>query len=513
VCAPHGIAASRRWVGWLIAVWFGLFVVGAAPAHADVLSAPHHDGAVTLVGGSSVQATLTTDDLHDALSPVKPLSFGALAPAAETIIVSDATRYQTIIGFGAAVTDSSAWLLGEELAPPRRSAAMRSLFGPTGIRLNYIRIPMGASDFTHDGQPYSYDDLPAGQTDPTLSRFTIAHDQAYILPTLRQMMRLDPSIKTLAMPWSPPAWMKSNDAADNVGEQGVLPVDQFQSYANYFVRFIEAYKAAGVPISAITPGNEPRMAARYPSFVYGGDNSDVRFITQYLDPTVRAAGINVPVYGMDDPGMTSSVTLLHETSRRDLAGIAWHCYAGLGQMSVVHSADPSAQVIMDECSPGIVDYPTAEIAISSLRNWASAVDLWNLALDPHGGPKQAAPGCSACSGLLTINEQTHTSRPNLNYYQFGQVSKFVQRGAVRIASTRAVSDYDVDLTPNIVAAEGHAYGVTPGLDNVAVRNPDGSTVLVAYNNSSRRIHFQVAWHGRGFTATLAARATETFTWR
>jgi glucosylceramidase len=158
---------------------------------------------------------------------------------------------------------------------------------------------------------------------------------------------------------------------------------------------------------------------------------------------------------------------------------------------------------MDECSPGIVSYPTAETVIASARNYAQAVELWNLALDPSGGPKQFALGCIACSGLVTVQESTGSATLNLNYYQLGQVSKFVQRGAVRIASDRWVSDFsNADKT----------YGVTPGLDNVAFLNPDGSKVLVAYDNATQPVRFQVAWNGEGFVYTLDPGATVTFIW-
>jgi glucosylceramidase len=230
------------------------------------------------------------------------------------------------------------------------------------------------------------------------------------------------------------------------------------------------------------------------------------FITGQLIPTLRAAGLPTRVYDLDASGFTSETQYLtaHPSYRAAIAGSAVHCYAGLEQMSQLHGANPGGSLIESECSPGIVTYPTPEIAIASLRNWSQAVELWNLALDPHDGPKQHAPGCNRCSGLVTINQRTHHAALNANYYQLGQISKFVRRGAVRIASDRWVSDYAPDTTTN--------YGVTPGLDNVALRNPDGTKVLIAYNNSPHPIRFQVAWRGRAFTYTLVARGTVTFTW-
>jgi glucosylceramidase len=206
------------------------------------------------------------------------------------------------------------------------------------------------------------------------------------------------------------------------------------------------------------------------------------------------------VYDLDGSGFSWEPQYL----RAAIAGSAVYCYAGLEQMSALHGANPGASLIESECSPGIVNYPTREIAIASLRNWSQAVELWNLAFDPHGGRKQHAPGCAHCSGLVTINERTHRAALNANYYQLGQVSKFVRRGAVRIASDRWVTEYASNTTIN--------YGVAPGLDNVALRNPDGTKVLIAYNNSTHPNRFQVAWRGRAFTYTLGARGTVTFTW-
>jgi glucosylceramidase len=378
---------------------------------------------------------------------------------------------------------------------------MGALFGPEGIGLDYVRVPIGASDFTATGIPYTYDDVPAGDTDPSLEHFSIAHDEPYVLPSLRTMLALNPSVEILASPWTAPAWMKANDALDDLGAAGMLLPQSFAAFAGYLVAFIRAYADAGVPIAAITPENEADNPVLYPSM----DLDEAGFITRNLVPALRAAGLGTEVYGLDGSSSLYFAGMLSDPAvRADIAGIAWHCYSGLEQMSQMQATDSAATMIMSECSPGVAAYPTAETAIVSLRNYAGAVDLWNLALDPSGGPKQSAPGCTPCSGLVTVNEQSGTASLNLNYYQLGNLSEFVHRGAVRIASDRWVSDFaNLDGT----------YGVTQGLDNVAVENPDGSKVLVAYDNSGRPIHFQVAWRGRAFSYTLAPRATATFVWR
>ena len=444
---------------------------------------------------------ITSADLHEALSPMPPVSFAAVNPTVPMIAVSDGTRYQQITGFGAAMTDTSAWLLYDELSIVARGEAMSALFGPDGIGLNYVRVPIGASDFTATVIPYTYDDMPAGDADPSLEHFSIAHDDAYVLPSLRMMLELNPSVEILASPWSAPAWMKANDALDDVGYAGVLLPRSFKAYAGYLVAFIRAYADAGVPIAAITPENEAHTPTLYP----GMDLDEAGFIDEDLVPALRTASLSTEVYGLDGSGFLYSQGMLSDpTVRDDIAGIAWHCYAGLEQMSQMQAIDPTASIIMSECSPGVVAYPTAETVIASLRNYAQAVDLWNLALDPSGGPKQPAPGCTPCSGLVTVDGQPGTASLNLNYYQLGNVSKFVHRGAVRIASGRWVSDFS---NPD------GSYGVTPGLDNVALENPDGSKVLVAYDNSSQPIEFQVGWRGQAFTYTLAPGDTATFVWR
>jgi glucosylceramidase len=174
-------------------------------------------------------------------------------------------------------------------------------------------------------------------------------------------------------------------------------------------------------------------------------------------------------------------------------------------MSALHAIDPRVDQVVSECAPGIVPYPPPEILISALRNWASAVSLWNLALDPAGGPVEAPnSACTGCTPLVTISEQTRRATPGLDYYQLGQFSKFIQPGAVRVAATRLVKDF---RNPS------GGYGVTPGLDDVAFLNPDGTRVLVVYDDAGARARFVVRWRRKMFGYALAPGTTATFTWR
>jgi glucosylceramidase len=421
------------------------------------------------------------------------------------VTVDDRRRYQRFTGVGAAMTDSSAWLIYDELSPGARSTLMNNLFGPSGIHLNFVRAPMGGSDFTADGLPYSYDDLPPGQVDPTLAHFSIAHDLAYVVPALRQMLSLNRHVEVLAEPWSPPAWMKTNGAFNNTHGTGWLRSIDRGPLAQYIVKFIQAYAGVGIPIDAITPQNEPGAPSDFPGLNLSAAG-EVQFITHYLEPALRAAHLNTKIYGLDRGALLYyAKSLALGSARDDLAGIAWHCYGGPSFMNVLHAIAPTMDQIVSECSPGIIPYTPAEALISSLRNWASAAALWNLALDPAGGPvQQPNVGCPGCTGVVTISEQTHAVSYGLNSSQLGQISKFVAPGAVRIASNALASDF---RTP------AGAYGVTPGLDDVAFRNPDGSTVLVTYNNSGSWIRFAVTSSGRWFEAGIPPGAMTTFGWR
>jgi glucosylceramidase len=473
----------------------------AAAGHGPALDKPKPAKTAAAINAGVVQ---TTADLSNALTVKSDRAFQKrAAPGSVVTTVNANVRYQHITGFGAAMTDSSAWLLQDELTPAARQATMTALFSPQGIHLNSVRIPMGASDFTVTGVPYTYDDMPAGQTDPTMANFSVAHDEAYIVPALQEMLAVNPGIVTLANPWTAPAWMKANQADDNMKLAGVVAPADYPALAQYFVKFIQAYQAHGVPIDDITMMNEPHTLSPWPGTAFMVADQ-IPFLGQNLAPALAAAGLKPKIYGLDDTELADAQVMLQSPVAGDITGSAFHCYQGMGSMNALHAQFPAKDIIVNECSPGIIPYSTGEVAIDATRNWASSVQLWNLALDPDGGPVQPPNyGCGGCTGIVTVNEQTHTTSYGLNYYQLGQVSKYVQPGAVRINSNRAVSDY----------AGPTGYGVTPGLDNVAFVNPDGSKVLVATNNSPAAIKLSVDWHRQYLNWTLASRAMVTFTWR
>jgi glucosylceramidase len=417
---------------------------------------------------------------------------------------------QRYIGVGGAMTDSSAELIEDELAPRARRRLMSLLFSraPRAIDMRFLRVPIGASDFTATGIPYTYDDLPPGEADPGLDHFTIAHDRAYVLPALRAATARDRHLYVEAVPWSAPAWMKANGRLDNLGGSGALLGRDYRPFARYLVRFLDAYGHAGIHVDALAPANEPVARTSYPGMDLPSPR-EARFAQRDLGPALRRAHVHPTVFGWDLSWgrLPRANPLVRGIRSGSLSGIAWHCYFGEpGDMTALHAAAPRALQIVDECATGAGDpWTTSELEIASFRNWAGAVALWNLALDPAGGPVQPPNlGCGGCTGVVTVDPVTHRFTLSRDYYELGQVSRFVRAGAHRLRSTHFVSYRDTD---------GRVPAVTAGLDDVAFRNPGGGIVLIAYDNSPRPIRFAIRWRGRYARYTIPARATATLRWR
>ena len=476
------------------------------------------DALITATAQPPVTVVQTDPGLGQELTAQPGLVTSTVEPQGVPLIdVDERVRYQQFAGLGAAMTDSSAWLISQ-LSPSGRLALTQALFGSPGlpnalgvpaIHLNFLRVGIGASGAMTVGAPYSYDDMDTGKTDPTLAHFSIAHDVPYIIPALQQALSVDPGLEILANPWSPPAWMKGNDSLDNPSAQGTLLSSDYGPLAEYFVKFIEAYGNYGVPIDALTPQNEPSsgtVATNYPGLTLP-EPAEAQFIDRYLEPALRSAGLNTQIYGSDLSWDSSDYAdaLASGPAAADLSGIAWHCYFGSpSAMSDLHQTTPGLDQIVSECSPEIRPFATPEFLISSLRNWASMVSVWSLALDADGEPVQPRNDCPGCLGPVTIDEQTQEVSFRPEYYQLGQISAFVQPGAWRIDS------------PNFVAYGVNSASIetiTASLDDVAFQNPDGSKVLVAYNNSGVPIAFGMASDGSYFVYTLPAHAMTTFVWR
>ena len=459
-------------------------------------------------GVSGPVSVVQTDPAAGQGLAVQPsVQFSTTPPATGVtdVAINDAQRDQQVTGFGAAMTDSSAWLLERELPPATTATLMRAMFSPTVLHLMLMRVPIGATDF-NVGAPYTYDDVPPGQQDLKLKHFSIAHDRAYILPALRQARALDGQLRFLATPWTAPAWMKGNRSLSNVRDRGTLRAVAYGPWAAYIVKFLQAYAKAGVPINEFVPENEPGNPTPYPGMNFN-PTAESNWITQWLVPALARAHLHPQLYG-SELGWNSrwyAQQLLGTPSIHDLAGMSWHCYYGTPNvMSMVHDSAPTLGTIVSECSPGISAIPIPEVLISSLRNWATSVALWNIALDPTLGPvERPNKGCPGCYGLFDIDEHTQTATPLSDFFQLGQASEFVEPGAYVVSANNFVAYNYLRPGVNFISA---------GLDDVAFLNPDGSRVLIAYNNSTAAIPFSVSWRGQYFEYSIPPGAMTTFYW-
>jgi glucosylceramidase len=446
--------------------------------------------------GPAVELWLSTQDrrLRLARQPDIPIE-AAPADAPADIVVDTGRAFQGIVGFGAALTDSSAWLIRHRLDVPQRIAFLREMFGPPpGLNLNLLRLTIGASDFSLE--PYTLDDLPAGQTDPGLAHFNLAADLEDVIPALREALAINPQLRLIATPWSAPAWMKSNGSL--IG--GTLLPQYEATYAQYLVKYVDAMRDQGIPIWALTVQNEPAfLPLTYPGMALPAD-ARARVIGQYLGPALANRRSRPLIFGWDhnwdDPAQPLGL-LADPGTRRYIDGIAWHCYQGdPGAQSRVHRAWPRKDAYVTECSGG--DWESAkhgellwfarDLLLGSLRNWARGVVYWNLALDEDHGPHHG--GCDNCKGMVTIDSRSGTVSRNDEYYAFAHYSRFVLPGAVRVWST--------------------ATG--PDIHNVAFRNADGSLVLVVTNGANEARAVSVAQDKARFRYTMPPESVATFTW-
>lgn len=443
-----------------------------------------------------VRAYLTTADQQHLLAPseVQPA-----AKAGAVIRIDPRRQHQRIAGFGAALTEGSAWLIRHGLKDAARDALMRELFTREGdgLGFEFTRLTIGASDFSR--RHYSLDDMPPGQTDPELRHFSLDPEREDVLPAVKQALALNPKLQVMASPWSAPGWMKTNDSL----VQGQLKPEFYGAFANYLVRYVEGMRAEGVPIFALTLQNEPHFEpGDYPGMRLP-PRARAEVVGQHLGPLLKSRGLKTQIlewdHNWDEPWSPLSM-LSDATARRYISGVAWHCYAGdVSAQSEVARHFPQLDVWLTECSGGewkphwaeTLPWITRNLIIGSTRHGARGVLMWNLALDPAHGPHNG--GCTDCRGVVTIDPQSGRVTRNMEYYAFGHASRFVRQGARRVDS------------------EG-GDGKQTGLDHVAFTNPDGSTVLIVCNSAAEARRFTVQAPGRRFAYELPASGVATFVW-
>ncbi|MDO9274884.1 MAG: glycoside hydrolase family 30 beta sandwich domain-containing protein [Lutibacter sp.] len=408
------------------------------------------------------------------------------------IEVNESQTFQTVDGFGFSLTGGSAQVINS-LNADKKQVLLQELFGANenAISINYLRISIGASDL--DASVFSYNDLPAGQTDINLTQFSLAPDKINLIPLLKEILAINPTIKIMGSPWSPPVWMKDNNSS--VG--GSLQPKYYGVYAQYFVKYIQKMKAEGITIDAITIQNEPLHPGNNPSLLMLAPQQ-ADFIKNHLGPAFQAANINTKIiiydHNCDKPDYPISV-LNDPAAKQYIAGSAFHLYAGdIGALSTVRNAHPDKDLYFTEqYTPstgnfgGDLKWHLKNVVIGSMRNYSKTALEWNLANDASFGPHTPG-GCTTCKGAITINSSANYGQ-NVGYYIIAHASKFVPSGSVRIGSN-----------------------ITGNLQNVAFKTPAGKKVLIVVNDGDTAAPFNIKYNEKWISTSLAGGSVGTYVW-
>lgn len=408
-----------------------------------------------------------------------------------TIGVNPGASMQFIDGFGFALTGGSALHI-HNMSAAERNKLLVELFDHTenNIGTSYLRVSIGASDL--DEYVFSYNDLEPGQTDVNMDHFTLDEDRRYVIPVLKEILQINPDIKILGSPWSPPVWMKTNGSS--IG--GSLKTEYYSAYAKYFVKYIQEMSAEGITIDAITVQNEPLHPGNNPSLLMYAIDQAI-FIKNYLGPAFQNAGIQtkIIIYDHNADRTDYPISIMDDPEAKQyIDGSAFHLYGGsIEDLSLVHNAHPDRNLYFTEQwvgAPGNLaedlKWHVRELIIGATRNWCKNVIEWNLASDDNQDPHTPG-GCDRCLGAVTIsgNEVTRNSA----YYIIAHASKFVRPGSQRVYSSTS-SD----------------------LPSVAFRTPDNRYVIIVLNNSSSELSFNIEIRNKSIHSKLAAGTVGTYVW-
>lgn len=467
-------------------LWLAALFAFGAKAAASASDAAH----------AQVAVWLTTSGYAKAMTPVAGADFNAGKALPVHIEIDPNQRYQRMIGFGASLTDASAWLIQNRMNPRQREALLQELFGrDPGIGLSFMRLTIGASDFSLSH--YSLDDPPDAAADPQLLHFGIQPNLGEVVPVARAALAVNPRLKVMASPWSAPGWMKDSGSLI----KGKLRPQFYDAFARYLVKYVDAYAAQGIPIFALTVQNEPDFEpGDYPGMRLNAPER-ARFIGGHLGPLLARRASAPLIFDWDhnwDKPQEPLDVLSDPVAGKYVSAVAWHCYGGdVSAQSTVRAVFPDKDVYMTECSGGDweplisggLTLQARRLIIQSTRHWARGVLFWNLALDQNGGPH--AGGCDTCRGVVTIDSSSGQVTRTDEYYALAHASRFVEPGAQRIASNETGKD----------------------IDNVAFRNQDGTLVLIVTNSAKAERRFSVSQGGKSFRYRLPAKSLATFVWK
>ena len=424
--------------------------------------------------------------------------------AADAIVIEPSNVKQDILGFGGALTDAACYVLSQMPQEPR-SALLRELFSTEEMALNVCRTTIGASDYSLS--PYTYDESTS--PDPELKKFSIDHDKAYILPTLREARAINPDLFLFSSPWSPPGWMKSSNTIFG----GAMRFRYLGAYAEYFRRFLVGYRTEGIEINAVTVQNETdsEQEGQMPQCQWG-QQYEVEFVKTYLGPALRKAGLNTKIWVLDhnyDLWGRALDELSDTQANEFIDGVAWHPYMGeVSSMSLVHNLFPNKHAYYTEGGPDLAepDYLNewtkwGEIFNGVLNNWARSITSWNLALDENGKPNI---GPFHCGGVVTVENGTHSVIRSGQYWALAHYSKHIRRGA------RVVATHSIEPPPHDSSLFSDLKSST-ALTHCGFLNPDGSRVLVLANRGAER-RAQIVLASQQLELELPAQSLFTLVW-
>lgn len=446
--------------------------------------------------GKPIQTWLTSPTQHIFFrKQVTPVYFKSRDSARQTVIdIDDTERYQSIDGFGFSLTGGSALNL-MKMKKEERQALLQELFGTekNHIGTSYLRISIGASDL--DEKVFSYNDLREGEKDPELKRFDLGYDKKYLLPVLKEILQINPYIKIMGSPWSPPVWMKNNN--DTRG--GNLLKSAYPVYARYFVKYIEAMRKEGVRIDAVTVQNEPLHPGNNPSLQMLA-NEQAEFVRDHLGPAFAAAKLRtkIIIYDHNADRPDYPITVLNDPeAKKYIDGSAFHLYGGtIDALSLVHDKHPDKNIYFTEQwvgAPGNylgdISWHVENLIIGATRNWAKTVLEWNLASDEFYKPFTDRGGCTSCLAAVTIDQGKKKVIRNPAYYIIAHTARFARPGSVRIGS-------------NMVA----------GLPNVAFKTPVGKYVCIVLNKETAIRNITIRWQNQTADLIIPANSVATYTW-
>ena len=439
---------------------------------------------------NQVQYWVTKADESIKLQKQKALKFKNNTNSLEnTIIIDDNEKYQYIDGFGYTLTGGSVEVLNR-LSSAKRKALLNEIFGNSkkSISVSYLRLSIGASDL--DGDVFSYNDLPEGETDIQLSKFSLSRDKD-LIAMLKEILAINPKIKIMAAPWSPPVWMKDNGKSKG----GSLKPEYYDVYANYFVKYIQGMAKEGISIDAITPQNEPLHPGNNPS-LYMSSDQQKDFIKQSLGPIFKSNHIKTKIviydHNCNKPEYVTNILEDKETAQY-IDGSAFHLYEGdISALSTVHDAFPDKNLYFTEQWTGAKStfnedlmWHTKNVIIGSMRNWSKTALEWNLANDANFLPHTPG-GCTECKGAITILDKENFTK-NVGYYIVAHASKFISPHSQRISSSQ-----------------------TDTISSVAFKSPEGSIILLLANNNHKEEKFNLKIKDQSTTASIPGNSVATF---